>query len=263
MPDNSNIMLQRLLFRRVGGFFHNIVRDPSRTCPVCCAPKGSGELCPKCTEHRAGFGTRLADNVFILTYVRGRQSQGSIHQSAHTVRAYKQTPPAPKCADDMALMVRAATEIHSDCIEKRSGGPWSVVTFVPSLSRPGPEHPVAELARQVSRNNNGDNRILLDIGPGFTNQPERTVRSDRFDVPERFRQRIRHQNVLLVDDTWTSGAKLQSAAVTLHDAGANFVTALCVARWCRDDWSDHKELLDSCDAPYDALICPTTGGSCP
>jgi hypothetical protein len=51
--------------------------------------------------------------------------------------------------------------------------------------------------------------------------------------------------------------------VALHDAGAKTVVAFCVARWCRDNWQDHKKLLDSCSAPYDALICPTTGGACP
>ena len=259
----DNPVFQRLLFQRVGGFFRNTVHDPGRTCAVCCGPTSGGELCSRCVGHREEFGARLADHVFILTYVRGWQSRGGIHQSAHTVRAYKQSPPAPKCADDMALMIRAATAIHSDCIEKRSGGPWSIVTFVPSERRPAREHPVAELTRQVSRNNGGENRIVLDIGPGFAGQPDRTVQPDRFTVPAEFRERVANRNVLLVEDTWTSGAKLQSAAVALHDAGARIVTALCVARWCNDEWRAHKELLDSCTAPYDALVCPTTGGSCP
>jgi phosphoribosylpyrophosphate synthetase len=260
---DENSALQRLLVRRVGGFFRNTVREVGRTCSVCCGPSPQSALCSRCAGHRAEFGEQLADNVFILTYVRGRQGQKGIHQSAHTVRAYKQSPPAAKCADDMALMVRAATTIHADCIERRSGGPWSVVTFVSSQSRPVRRHPVAELARQVSRNNNGDNRILLDPGPGFEIQPERTVRPDRFTVSAEFRERIQDRNVLLIEDTWATGSKLQSAAVALHDAGAKIVTALCVARWCNDNWPDHKELLDSCADPYDALVCPTTGGSCP
>jgi hypothetical protein len=143
------------------------------------------------------------------------------------------------------------------------GGPWSTVTFVPSEKRPGPTHPVAALARQVSRNNESGNRLLLGTGPGFSTPPERTVRHDRFSVPAQHVGRVEGRRVLLIDDTWTTGAKVQSAAVALHDAGAISVTALCVARWCRDDWPDHKALLDGCTAPYDALICPTTGGSCP
>jgi hypothetical protein len=99
--------LQHLLRLRVGGFFRNTVRDPQRTCSVCRRPKKTGNFCQKCREHRSDFDKRLADTVLILSYVRGRQNQGPIHQSAHTVRAYKQSPPAQKCAEDMALMIRA------------------------------------------------------------------------------------------------------------------------------------------------------------
>jgi hypothetical protein len=252
---------QRLLLLRVGGFFHNTVHDPERTCTVCRAPKQAGDLCVNCAEHRAEFGTRLADDVLILTYVRGRQPRGP-HQSAHTVRAYKNIPPVEKCATDMALMVRAATDLHSDCIETHCDGAWSSVTFVPSRHRPAGSHPVAELARQVRRNNGATNRFLLGIGCGFDGSPERTVRADRFSVPPEYADRVAGRHVLLIDDTWVTGTKLQSAAVTLHQAGATRVTALCVARWCRDDWQAHRELLDSCTLPYDALTCPVSGSAC-
>src|SRR5213082_98305 len=104
--DSQVTRLRELLVRRVGGFFRNTVHDPGRTCSVCFAPSGGGSLCARCAEQRAIFGRRLAGQVLVLTYVRGRSVKGPIHQSAHTVRAYKLTPPARKCADDMALMVR-------------------------------------------------------------------------------------------------------------------------------------------------------------
>jgi hypothetical protein len=66
----DNPVFQRLLFQRVGGFFRNTVHDPGRTCAVCCGPTSGGELCSRCVGHRE-FGARLADHVFILTYVRG------------------------------------------------------------------------------------------------------------------------------------------------------------------------------------------------
>ena len=258
MPDQRS-QYQGQLRRRVGGFFRNTVHDPERTCAVCRAPREVSDLCTNCAEHRAAFGERLADDVLILTYVRGRQP-GALHQSAHTVRAYKQSQPVEKCAEDMALMVRAVADLHSDCIEAHCGGPWSSITFVPSRAHPDGSHPVAELARQVQRHNSSANRLLLGIGPGF--DAERTVRADRFTVPAEYADRVADRHVLLIEDTWVSGAKVQSAALTLHDAGAARVTALCVARWCRDDWPTHKVLLDSCTAPYDALICPVTGAAC-
>jgi len=197
----------------------------------------------------------------MLAYARGYAPNGP-HQSVHTVRAYKRSPPAEKCAQDMSLMVAAATFLHNVCIAKKIGFPWSTITFVPSSNNPGRDHPVAQIAR-VAYGASPEKRFLLGLGAGFSTPLERTVRADRFTVPDAYRDQVIGHHVLLVEDTWVTGAKAQSAAVTLHDAGARAVTVLCVARWCRYDWHSHKTFLDSHSAPYDAYICPATGGDCP
>ncbi len=261
MTDGElQLELRRQLTRRVGGFFHNTRKVHGVTCLVCAGPVSSDEeICSRCAGHRAEFGDRLADRVLLLTYVRGQQPRTQ-HQSAHTVRAYKWPgSPVERCLNHLRLMVSVATGIHARCVAESAGRIWDSVTFVPSSSKPGPEHPVAELARHVAFRNGIDNRLALAIGPGI-DDTSRTVRSDRFVVPERYSDRVKGKHVLLVDDTWTSGAKAQSAAVALSDAGAEQVTALCVARWCRHDWPDHRELLDSCIEPYDAFECPVRGG---
>ncbi|NYH80886.1 hypothetical protein FHR84_004258 [Actinopolyspora biskrensis] len=254
--------LRRQLTRRVGGFFHNTRKIHGVTCLVCAGPVSSNEdVCSRCAGHRAEFGDRLADRVLLLTYVRGQQPRTQ-HQSAHTVRAYKWPwSPVERCLNDLRLMVLAATRIHARCVAESAGRIWDSVTFVPSRNRPGAEHPVAELARHVAFRNRSENRLVLEIGPGF-DASERVVRTDQFVVPDGYRERVMGKHVLLVDDTWTSGAKMQSAAVALSDAGAEQVTALCVARWCRHDWPDHRELLDSCAEPYDAFGCPVLGEGC-
>lgn len=227
---------------------------------MCCGPSEQA-LCPRCREQWSAFDGQLADRIHILTYARAN-ARPHIDQSAHTVRAYKQVPPAPKCLDDMRLMVLAATYLHGACIAQAAGGPWSAVTFVPSATRPGPEHPAAELARSVYGNNGPENRFLLEPGPGIADN-SRQVRADRFTVPGRFRHTIAGRHVLIIEDTWVSGTKIQSAAVAVKQAGAASVTGLCVARWCRSDWSDHQRLLDSCVDPYNAALCPVTGAECP
>jgi predicted amidophosphoribosyltransferase len=245
---------------RVGAFFHNTRREPGSTCSVCRGPSQT-RLCWKCLEQREQFGTQLADHVYPLTYVRGH-AQSSTDQSAHTVMAYKRIPPAPKCLEDMKLMVLGATYLHGACLAHATGGLWTAVTFVSSADRPGPEHPAAELARAVFGNNAPNNRLLLDTGPGISDSSRR-VRADRFAVPDRFVNTIAGGHVLVVEDTWVSGSKIQSAAVALKRAGAASVTGLCVARWCNNNWPDHRQLLDSCIAPYSAAICPVTGSECP
>lgn len=258
--DELSERFRRVLTHRVGGFFSNTLRVAGETCEVCTSPSGM-PICENCSKARYEFGSRLADLALTLAYARGYAPNGP-HQSAHTVRAYKRTPPAEKCARDMNLMVAAATFLHDKCIAKAIGSSWEAITFVPSASKPGPEHPVAELARMVFGAGSAEKRLRLELGPGFSD-PNRVVRADRFIVPDPYRDRVAGRHVLLVEDTWVTGAKVQSAAVALHDAGARAVTILCVARWCRYDWMSHKEFLDAHAAPYDAYLCPVTGGSCP
>ena len=85
----------------------------------------------------------------------------------------------------------------------------------------------------------------------------------RFDVEKKWRKKIAGKHVLVVDDTWVSGGKSQSAAIALKDAGADAVTILCVARWLSYDYDDdHRRMIKELTAPYDATMCPVTGGSC-
>jgi hypothetical protein len=254
---------RQALIQRVGGFFRNVRYIPGENCIVCSVPPEPGsELCNQCRFQKDVFGSRLADQAVILSYAKGWTPGGTPHQSVHTLRAYKRIPPADKCAKDLALMMLAATYIHGQCIARVAGSPWSTVTFVSSVERPGSEHPAAELARHVAGPTALENRLLLELGPGMSD-PDRIVRADRFIVPERYIDRVEGRHVLIVDDTWTTGAKIQSAAVTLHDAGASTVTALCAGRWCDYRRPDHRQLLDSCTDPYDATICPVTGSYCP
>jgi hypothetical protein len=217
--DQRAAQLRALLYSRVGAFFTNTMRRPG-FCTVCTAP-AAAELCRRCTSHRARYGESLADLVVPLAYVRGRMKPP--HQSEHYVWRYKHpVRPSPRCLRDLSLVMLAGTTLHGPCIA-RTVGWWEVVTFVPSASRPGPEHPVAELARQVAAHSHGVQRILLRPGPGLTKEPLRAPRGDRFTVaPE-------HLPVI-------TG---------------------------RHQWEEHRPLIEGPHEPYDALCCPVTDGACP
>lgn len=82
-------------------------------------------------------------------------------------------------------------------------------------------------------------------------------------MPAKFQPAVVDKHVLVVDDTWGSGNKAQSAALALKAAGATCVTVLCATRWLRYDWADHRELIESLVEPYDAMRCPVSGDVCP
>lgn len=246
---------------RVGGFFRNTLRSPSLTCTYCTGPSITSP-CDVCRNHRTEFGNRLADDVITLTYAQDQHPDG-VHQSRTTAYAYKRNPPAPKARADMSLTVYAATRIHGPCIASLDSW-WDAVTFVPSTRREGPvrDHPAAELARQVQWVNEPQNRLVLEPGPDVQG-PARVVLPEKFLVSATYAPRVEGRHVLLVDDTWTSGANVQSAAIALKVAGARRVTALCVTRWTRWDWAEHRTVLEAIkDTPYDPVVCPVHGGRC-
>lgn len=259
IPDEIAKQVRTRLYAQVGAFFTHTRRSPGR-CGICTAP-ALADLCGGCADQRMIYGAELADLVVPLAYIKGWMNPA--HQSEHHVRRYKHpVQPSPGCLADLKLMMLAGTLLHGGCIA-RTVGWWQVVTFVPSATRPGPEHPVADLARQVATHSLNTQRILLTLGPGFAAEPDRWPRPDRFVVLPEFVPVVAGRHVLVVDDTWVSGGKAQSAALALKAVGAAAVTIVCIGRWLSYRWNEHRPLIDSLREPYDAMHCPVTGSACP
>jgi ATP-dependent DNA helicase RecG len=55
--------------------------------------------------------------------------------------------------------------------------------------------------------------------------------------------RLAGENVLLVDDTWTTGAHVESAALVLRGSGAGSVGAVVIGRHIREEYGDNAERL--------------------
>lgn len=137
---------------QVGAIFRNTRRVAGVTCDVCTGP-AIGALCNKCNWHRGNYGRQLADLVVPLSYaVKG-------HQSGHHMYGYKGTlASSAENRRDLKLVMFGAMGLHRQCIDSEVGVPWESVTFVSSLSKPGIEHPVVEVAQQVT--------AWEDQGPG-------------------------------------------------------------------------------------------------
>ncbi|TCK25429.1 hypothetical protein [Pseudonocardia endophytica] len=248
------------LFSQVGDCFTNTARGPGR-CSVCTSPTGFEhvQLCGQCSRQRSEFGDDVADLVIPLTYVRGYMSPQ--HQSQHMVQRYKSpVQPSEWSAGLLQFMINAATAIHGPCIAAAVGW-WDVMTFVPSERRPGKDHPVVELARHVFEHGRSVDRVMLAPTENIAHF-NRYPRRDIFALTPEFAAVVRGKHVLVVDDTWVSGGKAQSASLTLKAAGATRVTVLCVARWLSYKWDEHRPVIESKLPPYDAMICPVGPGAC-
>lgn len=251
---------------RVGGFFRNTQWLPQRTCEVCAGPVSGFERCYRCKFARDEWGSQLADVVMPLTYAyrysdEHRASAGR-HQSEQHMWSYKAPQPGPGCVTDLAVMLFVALQWHRSCAEARVGIPWTSWAVVPSSRRERVgHHPLGQLGATVGLTQPGSG-IALDwvqlVAAGLPSA-DRDVRADRFAVCNQAEVVGRH--VLVLEDTWVTGASLQSAAVTLKQAGAAAVSVLCLARWLREDGpADASGFFASLATPYDALSCPVNAG---
>jgi adenine/guanine phosphoribosyltransferase-like PRPP-binding protein len=62
-------------------------------------------------------------------------------------------------------------------------------------------------------------------------------------------------NVLLIDDTWTTGSNAQSAAFALKDAGASTVGFVVIGRYVAREYEDHGARLDALPRPFRWETC--------
>ena len=81
--------------------------------------------------------------------------------------------------------------------------------------------------------------------------------ADREFDPRRFEvtRRLSGESVLLIDDTWTTGASAQSAAAALAEAGAGAVAAVVIGRYLNRDWHENDRRLRALPRPFQWDIC--------
>ncbi len=141
---------------------------------------------------------------------------------------------------------------HAGCLAATAGGPLELVLPVPSSSRPGgsPLNRVDGLAAAVCARADGAGwspHVLARSGV-----PVGHMRPDAraFVVPAAFRAVVAGRRALLLDDTYVSGARAQSAAAALRRAGAASVVIVTVGRVLRPDRSPvHAGFLGRHRAP--------------
>jgi hypothetical protein len=90
---------------------------------------------------------------------------------------------------------------------------------------------------------------------------KRALRPDNFQIE--FATTL-PEHVLVIDDSWVSGANAQSAAAVLKVAGVREVSVLTVSRVLNPAFDATKRFLrEPRPAVCDPKICPWTGGGCP
>lgn len=219
-------------------------------CALCRTPTGGSEFCFNCLRaparpDAAGFTSYAIDNA----------------PSGNDMHRYKNWPPNTQALDGVRLLLEHGLA-HLDCAEALAGASLDAVAVIPSRTHHVPGTP-SPLQRLCSRTLPRDlPTVGLSPTPGSTS--DRRVRADAFDIDDCRSP----SHVLIIDDTWVSGATMLSAVWDMRRRGVERVSMLALARWLNRQYSftnDFIRRVDSARAwrrPQD--VCPfTPDGECP
>jgi hypothetical protein len=126
---------------------------------------------------------------------------------------------------------------HQRCITGSGQTPWDVIATVPSSHGRVGTHPMRQALGMLPPAFGGQEAELL--GQGSVPVDHRQADDRGFLV----RTEVRGARILLVDDTFTTGARVQSAASALQLAGGHVLAAVVVGRVIRPEWSTESAAL--------------------
>jgi hypothetical protein len=153
-----------------------------------------------------------------------------------------------------AVLWRFLTQ-HEDCLARRAGASrFELVTTVPSSERQrDASHPLRRI-------------VGADVGPTRARYVPLLARSGtpvlaRTVDPGKYSpsRDLTGEAVLLIDDTWASGANAQSAAGGLKAACAGPVGVLVIGRHIQESYKRNAARLEDLPRSFDWTVCALHG----
>lgn len=199
-------------------------------CAICHGPSGDYRRCYTCHRH----ATDLAlDNVEVVPLALAVK-RGYLATALYRYKNANDADEAGFHTHRLRALIQSLMPHVGRCVG-RPGTAFDWVTWVPSRR---PNDPVEDLLRSTDWAKEQTLVSLLDW-------QDQSVASHA-SSPSKFRADtiVRGDHVLLVDDTWTTGATALSAISALFDAGADRVTAVVIGRHFDPAWRDNQSYLD-------------------
>lgn len=197
-------------------------------CPVCHSMVSGYPMCWQCNEARKVLGDRTADvTAFVSLAPRDEQF-------AYELFTYKNANAPPSARQRITIGLAAVLwnwlDHHETCLTRSLGvASFDLITTVPSTSG-RTTHPLRELVAGTVEGTEQNYADLLAVSR--TDLKQREHAADRYKAT----RRLGSQSILVIDDTWTTGAHAQSASAALKTAGAAGVAILTIGRWFNPDF---------------------------
>lgn len=224
-----------------GNFMLGPVRGPG-VCDVCFTFTDGHSRCQSCA--------RTPQALDVLAPISYSVGAGQLH---HVLAAYKRHDGQVRHAlsTQLAAVLWRFLSSHEQCVARAAGVPtFDLVATVPSgHDERDASHPLRWMVSEAVAPTRARHRRLLG-------------RSAVAVVPHEFDRRryeatdeAAAKTVLIIDDTWTTGANVQSAATALKEAGARKVAAVVIGRHLNRKWGRNEQRLRALDRPFDWTRC--------
>ncbi|MGH2717889.1 MAG: hypothetical protein ACRDJU_04850 [Actinomycetota bacterium] len=188
-------------------------------------PASDFRLCYSCAQSKA----QLSRSCRLVVPVSLYEIPSQLHLYLRQYKSVMRPSSQQEFSRKVAALLCHFLDRHRRCIEAKAGGGWHVITAVPSTGgRPG-EHPLVSALRQVPSVFRDYEQLL---SPGSAPIGHNQASDDGF----RPLRAMHGERVLVIDDTFTSGARAQSAASVLNNAGAHVVAIVPVGRVIDPSW---------------------------
>jgi predicted amidophosphoribosyltransferase len=239
--------------RELTALYENVMLGPRRGSSVCGTCFNFTDGYARC--YACDHGRLVLDGVAPISYSVARE------QLHHALASYKRLDGdvARRLGASLAAILWRFLAEHEPCVAHAAGTDrFELVTTVPLGDRARDErHPLRWIVGEL-------------VAP-TRDRYDRLLRRSDVDVPQRSfspekfvaTTPIHRRTVLLIDDTWTTGASAQSAAAALKAAGAGAIAAVVIGRHLNREWHENDKRIRGIARPFDWSKCafcadPTT-----
>lgn len=219
------------------------------------APRFGPGVCRQCFNFTDGYARCYActQHPKILAAVAPVSYSVAHEQLHHALASYKRLTGdiSRRLALQLAAVLWRFLELHEACVARATTTDgFPLVTTVPSGDRTRDDpHPLRWIVSDV-------------VGP-TRSRYQRLLRRSTVEVaarsfsPEKYiaERPLHGESVLLIDDTWTTGANAQSAAAALKIAGAGTLAVVVIGRHVNRGWHENDQRLRALATPFDWRRC--------
>jgi len=222
---------------------------------VLLGPRRGPDVCSTCFNFTNGYArcyacARCQSPLDAMTPISYSVAREQLH---HALASYKRLDgDVPRRLQTiLAAILWRFLQAHEACIATAANAHrFDLVTSVPSGDACRDEHhPLRTIVGELVAPTRDRHRRLLTRTE--TELAPRTFSENKFEPT----QRLRGQSILLIDDTWTTGASAQSAAAALKRAGAGHIAAVVIGRHLNREWHENDRRIRGIAQPFTWSEC--------